>query len=61
MDPEKVVKGRLTDFKHMNDHHVYDWTDEADIPKGTKIETSRWCDGCVVVQQCNVVNRDDVH
>ena len=29
----------------MNDHHVHDWIDEADIPKGTKIETSRWCDG----------------
>ena len=28
----------------MNDHHVYDWIDEAGIPKGTKIETSRWCD-----------------
>ena len=25
MDPEKVVKGRLTELKHMNDHHVYDW------------------------------------
>ena len=21
----------------MNDHHVYDWIDEAGIPKGTKI------------------------
>ena len=41
LDPEKVVKGRLTELKHMNDHHVYDWIDEADIPKGTKIETSR--------------------
>ena len=28
----------------MNDHHVYDWIDEASIPKGTKIETSKWCD-----------------
>ena len=44
MDPEKVVKVRLTVLKHMNDHHVYDWIDEADIPKGTKIGTSRWCD-----------------
>ena len=45
MDAEKVVKGRLTELEHMNDHHVCDWIDEADIPKGTKIETSRWCDG----------------
>ena len=36
--PEKVVKGRLTELKHVNDHHVYDWIDEVDIPKGTKIE-----------------------
>ena len=28
----------------MNDHHVYDWIDEAEIPKGTKVETSRWLD-----------------
>ena len=41
MDPEKVVKGRCPELKHMNDDHVYDWTDEADIPKVTKIETSR--------------------
>ena len=39
MDPEKVVKGRLTELNHMNDHHVYDWIDEADIPKSTKIES----------------------
>ena len=58
----------------MNDHHVYDWIDEADIPKGTKIETSSWCDDLkprdgdetnvrsrVVVQQYNVVKRDKVH
>ena len=44
MDPEKVVRGRLTELKHMSDHHVYDWIDEASIPKGTKIETSRRCD-----------------
>ena len=44
MDPEKVVRGRLTEPKHMNDHHAYNWVDEASIPKGTKIETSRWCD-----------------
>ena len=68
MDPEKVVKGRLTELKHMNDRRVYDWIDEADIPKGTKIEISRWCDDFeprdgdktnvrsrVVVQQYNVV------
>ena len=74
MDPEKVVKGRLTQVKHMNDRHVHDWIDEADIPEGTKIETSRWCDdlkprdghktkvrSCVVVQQYNVVKRDEVH
>ena len=36
LDPEKVIKGRLTDLKHMNDPHVYDWIDEAEIPKGTK-------------------------
>ena len=33
-DPEKVFKGRLTELKNMNDHHVYDWIDEAEIPKG---------------------------
>ena len=31
-------------LKHMNDQHVYDWIDEAEIPKGTKVETSRWLD-----------------
>ena len=36
LDPEKVIKGRLTELKHMNDHHVYDWIDEAEIPKDTK-------------------------
>ena len=74
MNPEKVVKGRLTERKHMNHHYVYDWIDEADIPKSTKIETSRWCDDLkprdgdetnvrsrVVVQQYNVLNRDDLH
>ena len=58
----------------MNDHHVDDWIDEKDIPKGTKIETSMWCgdlkprDGDdtnvrsrVVVHHCNVVKRDEVH
>ena len=30
LDPEKVIKGRLTELKHMNDHHVYDWIDEAE-------------------------------
>ena len=44
LDPEKVIKGRLTELEHMNDHHVYDWIDEAEIPKGTKVETSRWLD-----------------
>ena len=44
LDPEKVIKGRLTELKHMNDHHVYEWIDEAKIPKGTKVETSRWLD-----------------
>ena len=74
LDPVKVVKSRLIELKHMNAHHVYDWIDEADIPKGTKIETSRWCDDTrprdgdetnvrsrVVVQQCNIINRGDVH
>ena len=74
VDPEKVVKGRLTELKHVNDHHVHDWIDEADIPKGTKIETSRCCDDLKprdgddttvrsrdVVQQYNVIKREDVH
>ena len=74
LDPEKVIKGRLTELKHMNDHHVYDWIDEADIPKGTKVETSRWLDDLkprdgdennvrsrIVVQQYNVDKRHDVH
>ena len=73
-DPEKVIKGRLTELKHMNDHHVYDWIDEAEIPKGTKVETSRWPDDIKprdgdennvrsrnVVQQYNVDKRLDVH
>ena len=54
----------------MNDHHVYDWIDEASIPEGTKIETSRWFDDIkprdddetnvrsrIVVQQYNVVKQ----
>ena len=45
VDPEKVVRGRLAELKHISDQHVYDWIDEANIPKGIKIETSRWCDG----------------
>ena len=74
MEPERVVRGRLTELKHMNDHHVHDWIDEASIPKGTKIETSRWCDDIklrdgdetnvrsrIVVHQYNVVKRDEVH
>ena len=72
MDPEKVVRGRLTELKHINDRHVYDWIDEASIPTGTKIETSRWCDDTkpldgdetnvrsrIDVQQYNVVKRDE--
>ena len=74
LDLVKVVKGRLTELKHMNDHHVYVWIDEVDIPKGTKIEMSRWVDDIkprdgddtsvrsrVVVQQHNVIKREDVH
>ena len=74
LDPEKVIKGRLTELKHMNDHHVYDWIDEAEIPKGTKVEPSRWLDDIkpregdennvrrrIVVQQYNVDKRLDVH
>ena len=74
LNPEKVIKGRLTELKHMNDHHVYDWIDEADIPKGTKVETSRWLDDLksrdgdenhvrsrIVVQQYIVDKRLDVH
>ena len=34
MDPKKVVRGRLEELKHMNAHYVYDWIDEASIPKG---------------------------
>ena len=74
LNPEKVIKGRLTELKHMNDHHVYDWIDEADIPKGTKVETSRWLDDLkprdgdedhvrsrIVVQQYSFDKRLDVH
>ena len=74
LDPEKVIKGRLTELNHMNDHQVYDWIDEADIPKGTKVETSRWLNDLkprdgdeshvrsrIVVQQYNVDKRLDVH
>ena len=74
MDPEKVVRGGLTELKHMNDRHVYDWIVEASIPKGTKIDTSRCCDDTkprdgdetnvrsrIVVQQYNIVKRDEVH
>ena len=73
MDPEKVVRGRLTELKHMNDHHFYDWIDEANIPKDTKIDTSRWCTTSSrvmaktnvrsrhVVRHCNVVKCDEVH
>ena len=74
MDLEKVVRGRLTELKHVNDHHVYDWIDEANILEGTKIETSRCCDDMkprdgdetnvrsrIVVQQYNVVKRDEFH
>ena len=73
MDPEKVARGRLTELKHMNDHHSYDWIDEAS-QKGTMIGTSRWCDDIkprdgdetnvrsrIVAQQCNVVKCDEVH
>ena len=64
LDLETVVKCRQTERKQVNDHHVYYWIDEAD----------RWCDDLkprdgdesnvwsrVVVQQHNVVNRDDVY
>ena len=74
LDPERVIKGRLTKLKHMNDHHVYDWIDEVEIPKGTMVETSRWLDDLkpydgdensvrsrIVVQQYNVDKRFDVH
>ena len=44
LNAEKVIKGRLTELKHMNDHHLYDWIDEADIPKSVKVETSGWLD-----------------
>ena len=50
LDQEKVIKERLTELKHMNDHHVYDWIDEAEIPKGTKVETSRWFDDMTVMR-----------
>ena len=54
--------------------HVYDWIDEAEIPKGTKVETSRWLDDLkprdgdeknvrsrIVVQQHNADKRLDIH
>ena len=59
LDPEKVIKGRLTELKHMNDQHVYDWIDEAEIPKGTKVENN--VRSRIVVQQYNVDKRLDVH
>ena len=34
VDLEKVVRGRLTELKHMSDHHVHDWIDEASKPEG---------------------------
>ena len=40
LDPNKVAEGRLRELRQMNDHHVYDWTAEADIPRGQKIETA---------------------
>ena len=74
LNPEKVIKGRLTELKHMNDHHVYEWIDEADILKGTKVETSRWLDDLkprdgdeshvrsrILVPQYGVDKRLDVH
>ena len=39
----------------MNDHHVYDWIDETDIPKGTNIETSRWCDSTKLSNEMNSI------
>ena len=44
LDQVKTVKGRLNELKQMNDHHVFDWIHEPDIPNGTKIETARWLD-----------------
>ena len=53
LDPEKVIKGRLTELKHMNDHHVYDWIDEAELPKllvGST--TSNHVTHCCATVQC---------
>ena len=61
--------------KQLNsDTSVSNKTFLKDFPKGTKVETSRWCDDLmprdgdetsvrsrVVVQQCNVVKRGEVH
>ena len=72
--PSERGQGQADGAQTRDDHHVYDWIDEADIPKGTKIETSRCCDDLkpldgddtsvrsrVVVQQNNVFKREDVH
>ena len=49
----------------MNDHHINGWIHETDIPKGTKIKPRDGDDtnvrSRVVVQQYNVVIRDEVH
>ena len=42
----------------MNDHPVYDWIDEDDLKSRDGDETNVW--SRVVVQQYNVVNRQDV-
>ena len=52
LDPEKVIKGRLTEFQNMNDHRVNDWIDEAEIlmdeftvvrpPVGLRVRGKLW-------------------
>ena len=37
MDPGKVVKGTLTELKHMHDHHVHDWIDKQTFPRAPRL------------------------
>ena len=73
IEPKSDLYGDKTG-KLLDHHHVYDWIDEAKIPKGTKVETSRWLDDIkprdgdennvrsrIVVQQYNVDKRLDDH
>jgi hypothetical protein len=72
-DANKVAEGRLRELRQMNDHHVYDYIPESEIPKGQRIETARRLDDLkltaedpsavrsrIIVQQYNQTCRDDV-